>query len=200
MIWNTTGSNLSYCQLHAIEKSQFADHLVFYIFNRCLAVFTNCHTHSDWKEDIVTRKLLVLYTYFQLLFCAVVYIGREHDITHLSSIIFNHAVVAGMDFLYSTPPQIHGATAMEFLKLVQPDYLKMGWKMWSHKRTINFIQSPPSWGGTGVPLKLVSRSLLWMFHCRQWNRSASSEATLWWWWWSTGKSGTAARGTDLSWH
>lgn len=47
------------------------------------------------------RKLLVLYIYFYLLFCAVFYIGIEYDITYCSFIKFHHAVLAAMDFLCS---------------------------------------------------------------------------------------------------
>lgn len=72
------------------------------------------------------RKLLVLCIYFYLLFCAIVYIDREYDITCCSFIKFHRAVLAGMDFLYSKELQ---SRSFRSWCTRSTDYLKIGWKM-----------------------------------------------------------------------
>lgn len=72
------------------------------------------------------KKLLVLYIYFYLLFCAVVYIGREYDMTYCSFNRFHRTVLAGSDFLYSKELQ-----SWSFCSCCtrSTDFLKMGWKI-----------------------------------------------------------------------
>lgn len=70
------------------------------------------------------RKLLVLHIY--LLFCTVVYIGREYNIIYCSFIRFHLTALAGSDFLYSEELQ-----SWSFCSwcTYSTDYLKIGWKI-----------------------------------------------------------------------